>query len=180
MTVGNQIQKKEFTLKANPVYQCTIEDYQAQYLFLIDVKNKFTEVQDCISNIRILRGQIEQFKSIGGEKIPTEIASKCDTILKKISWAEGELYQVKLKSGQDILNFPMKINDRLSGLYNYASSGNTAPNQQVKQAFSELSNLADAVLKNFDSIVQQDVYELNKLIKTSELKIIGIPEKDKN
>lgn len=180
MTVGSQTQRREFTFKANPAYNCSIEDYQAQYDFLLEVKNKFTEVQDCIRNIRILRGQIEQFKNIGGGKIPKEIVSKCDTILKKIAETEGELYQVKLKSGQDILNFPMKINDRLSGLYNYASSGNTAPNQQVKQAFSELSNLADTVLKNFDSIMQQDVYELNKLIKTSELQIIGIPEKDKN
>jgi photosystem II stability/assembly factor-like uncharacterized protein len=175
MTVGNQVQNKVFTFKANPAYKCTEEDYRAQYLFLTEVKAEFAAVQDCIRNIRTLRGQIEQFKSIGGKNIPAGITAMCDSILKKIGQTEGELYQVKLKSGQDILNYPMKINDRLAGLYNYASSGNTAPNAQVRQAYAELKAIADGHLKTFEQILEKDVAELNKMIRSSDLPVIGIP-----
>ncbi|MFN5911373.1 MAG: hypothetical protein ACK45H_08575, partial [Bacteroidota bacterium] len=77
-----------------------------------------------------------------------------------------------------ILNFPMKINDRLSGLFNYASSGNTAPNAQVKQAFSELKVLADSYLKSYETILSKDVAELNTKIKSSSLPVIGLPIKN--
>ena len=179
MTVGEKSQQKDFTFKANPVYKCTSEDYQAQYVFLVEVKSKFAEVQDCIRNIRTLRGQIEQFKSINGERIPAGISAKCDSIVKKIGETEGELYQVKLKSGQDILNYPMKINDRLAGLYNYASSGNTAPNAQVREAYNELKAISDGYITAFKTVLEKDVNELNSMIKSSELPVIGIPDNKK-
>lgn len=177
---GKESQTKNFVIKANPTYKCTSDDYLAQYNFLVEVKDKFAEVQQCIRDIRTLRGQIEQFKNISGKTIPKEISSACDTILKKIAETEGELYQVKLKSSQDILNFPMKINDRLAGLYNYASSGNTAPNAQVKEAYNELKTIADQELGSFKTVLEKDVAELNNLIRSSELPIIGLPKKEKN
>ncbi|MFN5911113.1 MAG: WD40/YVTN/BNR-like repeat-containing protein, partial [Bacteroidota bacterium] len=104
LSAGKETQVKNFLFKANPVYKCTNEEYKAQYEFLNDVKAKFTEVQQCVRDIRTLRGQIEQFRSLAGEQVPSEISSLCDTVLKKIAAIEGELYQVKLKSSQDILN----------------------------------------------------------------------------
>ena len=174
---NDRILSKPFVLKANPVYNCTQEEYVEQYEFLLNVKEKFSAVQQCIKDIRTLRGQIEQFRSIAGKEVPKEISSLCDSILKKTAAIEAELYQVKLKSNQDILNYPMKINDRISGLFNYASSGNTAPNAQVKQAFVELTVLADDYLTKYSDIIDKDVSQLNQLIKSSSLPVIGIPER---
>ena len=175
LQAGELKQTREFQFKAIPSYECTEEEYKAQYDFLLEVKSKFSEVQECIKDIRTIRSQIDQFRAISGENIPAEISSLCDTLLKKVGAIEGELYQVKLKSGQDILNYPMKINDRLAGLFNYASSGNTAPNQQVQQAFVELSALADDYLKEYNAILANELQELNKQIKSSDLPVIGIP-----
>jgi photosystem II stability/assembly factor-like uncharacterized protein len=175
LSVGKDEQSKEFLFKANPTYKCTDEEYRAQYDFLLEVKTKFAEVQQCVREIRTLRSQIEQFKTLSGKQVSVEISELCDTVLKRIGSIEAELYQVKLKSGQDILNYPMKINDRISGLFNYASSGNTAPNAQVKQAYSELKVVADGYLNSFKTIVEKDVNELNRKIKASDLPVIGIP-----
>jgi hypothetical protein len=179
MTVGKEEQTQEFLFKANPTYKCTEEEYKAQYEFLMEVKTEFSDVQQCIRDIRTLRGQIEQFKSLSGKQVSKEITAQCDSVLKKIGNIEAELYQVKLKSGQDILNYPMKINDRLAGLYNYASSGNTAPNNQVKEAFSELKKLSESQLNSFREVMDKEVIELNRMIKTSALPVIGLPEKEK-
>lgn len=178
LSVGKDEQTRDFKFMANPTYSCSVEDYTAQYEFLIEVKSKFAEVQQCIRDIRTLRSQIEQFKMIGGKDIPEDISKRCDTLIKKLSFIEGEFYQVKLKSGQDILNYPMKINDRLAGLFNYASSGNTAPNAQVKEAFSELKILADSYLIQYQKILEADVAELNQRIKTSSLPVIGLPKQN--
>lgn len=166
--------EKSFLISANPKYNCSNEDYALKTAFLIEVKKSFADVQKCIVDIRTLRSQINEFNSLAGKDVPKEIKSLSDTILKKLTKIEEELYQTKLKSGQDILNYPMKLNDRISGLYNYASSGNTAPNKQVKDAFSELKTLADEQLKLFQTVIEKDVVELNMKIKSSDLPVIGI------
>ncbi|MCF8415169.1 MAG: glycosyl hydrolase [Crocinitomicaceae bacterium] len=166
--------EKPFLISANPKYNCSNEDYALKTAFLLEVKKSFADVQKCIVDIRTLRSQINEFNSLAGKDVPKEIKSLSDTIQKKLTKIEEELYQTKLKSGQDILNYPMKLNDRISGLYNYASSGNTAPNKQVKDAFLELKTLADEQLKLFQSVIEKDVVELNMKIKRSDLPVIGI------
>jgi hypothetical protein len=166
--------EKPFSISANPKYNCSNEDYVLKTTFLLEVKKSFADVQQCILDIRTLSNQINEFNSLAGKDVPQEIKYLSDTILKKLTKIEEELYQTKLKSGQDILNYPMKLNDRISGLYNYASSGNTAPNKQVKDAFSELKTLADEQLKLFQTIIGKDVVELNMKIKSSDLPVIGI------
>ena len=173
---GDSIEKS-FLINSNPKYKCSNEDYVAKTTFLLEVKGKFADVQNCVKDIRTLRGQINQFNTLAGKDIPKEVKSLSDSILKKITKIEEELYQTKLKSSQDILNYPMKLNDRISGLYNYASSGNTAPNKQVKDAYTELKTLADEQLNLFKVILEMDVAELNSKIKSSELPVIGIIKK---
>ena len=55
-----------------------------------------------------------------------QIKLAADSINKKITGVEEALYQTKAKSQQDVLNYPIRLNDQVAGLYNYASSGNYA------------------------------------------------------
>ena len=66
-----------------------------------------------------------------GKACPKEIKELADTINKQITAVEETLYQTKAKSSQDVLNYPIRLNDKISGLYDYAVSGNYAPTKQV-------------------------------------------------
>lgn len=174
---GNDSIEKPFKILANPVYKCTQQEYEEQFDFLIQVKEKFAEVQQTIRNIRDLRAQIERYTALNGDKTPPEIKQLCDTIQRKLTKIEEKLYQTKLKSGQDILNYPMQLNDRISALFDYASSGNYAPTKQVKEAFEELKQLADKELASFNGLLENEVKLLNEKIRQQTLPIIGIKEK---
>jgi photosystem II stability/assembly factor-like uncharacterized protein len=174
LKIGKDSTSKEFELKANPVYKCSQADYEAQFDFLIQVRDKFMEVQTTIKEIREIRNQINDFANRQGKDYPKEIKSLADTIQKKITKIEETLYQTKLKSSQDILNYPMRLNDRISALYNYASSGNNAPAKQVKEAFVELSALADIEINQWKAILNADVVELNSKIKEMSLPVIKL------
>ena len=89
---------------------------------------------------------------------------------------EEALDQTKAKSGQDILNYPIRLNDKIAGLFNYAASGNYAPTQQVKDVYADLSAQADEQLKMLSTIFDVDLPKLNKLIREKELPVIA-PEK---
>jgi hypothetical protein len=174
LKIGKDSISKEFELKANPVYKCSQADYEAQFDFLIQVRDKFTEVQTTIKEIREIRRQMNDFANRQGKDYPKEIKTLADTIQKKMTKIEEALYQTKLKSSQDILNYPMRLNDRISALYNYASSGNNAPAKQVKEAYVELSNLADIEINQWKAILNTEVVELNSKIKEMSLPVIKL------
>ncbi|MBA2500775.1 MAG: glycosyl hydrolase [Chitinophagaceae bacterium] len=165
-----------FTVLADPNYKITQSDYEAQFDFLTEVKNKFNEVQKAIKDIRDIRSQINDFIELQGKDVPVGLKQKADSINKHLTVIEETLYQTKAKSGQDVLNYPIRLNDKLSGVYDAAASGNMAPPQQVKAVFNELSKQVNDELSKLRNIVNVEVPAFNNMIRQSTLPIIGLKD----
>lgn len=163
-----------FVIKANPVYNLTQQDYDDQFNFLITVRDKFNEMQKAGKNIRDIRKQINDFIDKQGKNCPKEIKQQADSINKQMTAVEEALHQTKAKSGQDVLNYPIRLDDKISGLYDFASSGNAAPAKQVKDAFAELSAQADVQLNKLKKIIDEDLVKLNDMIREKALPVIGV------
>ena len=164
--------EKEFEIKANPSYKCSANDYQLKNDFLVKVSDKFNDVQKSILKIRDLRSQTNSFTDKLGKECPKDIKSSCDSINKQLTKIEEFLYQTKLKSGQDILNYPMQLNNKISVLYNYVEGSETAPNKQALEAFAEIEKLADIEINKLNTIITNDISQLNKMITEKSLPLI--------
>ena len=163
-----------FNIKANPVYNISQQDYEEQFNFLISIRDKFTEMQKAIKNIRDIRTQLNSFTDKLGKECPKDVKQAADTINKQMTAIEEALHQTKAKSGQDVLNFPIRLDDKISGLYDFAASGNSAPARQVRDAYAELSGQADLQLNKLKKIMSEDLSAFNQLIRDKALPLIGV------
>ncbi len=168
--------EEQFRIKANPNFKQTREEYAAQFNFLIKVRDKFSEVQKGIKNIRELRSQINDFIARQGKDTAGPVKNMADSILKKMTKVEEALYQTKARSSQDVLNYPIRLNDQIGGLYDYAASGNYPPTKQVTEAYDFLAEKADAELATLAAVLKNDIPAFNQLIREKQLPLIGLPE----
>ena len=171
---GKDSSSGSFVIKANPVYNIPQQDYEAQFDFLITLRDKFSDIQKAIKNIRDIRKQLNDFVDKQGKDCPKDIKQQADTINKQMTVIEDALHQTKAKSGQDVLNFPIRLDDKISGLYDFASSGNNAPAKQVIDAYAELSGQANVQLDKLKKIMEEDLLKFNQLIREKALPVIGI------
>jgi hypothetical protein len=72
-----------------------------------------------------------------------------------------------------MLNFPIRVNDKLSGLYGIAAGGNAVPSKQAREVFAELSTKADVQLDRLRDIVRDQLSALNKLIYERQVPVIS-------
>jgi len=172
--VGKDSTESVFTVLPDPNYKISQKDYVDQFNFLRDVQEKYNEVQRAVKDIRSLKSQINDFVSLQGKSIPSDVKQKADDIVKKLTAVEEKLHQTKAKSGQDVLNYPIRLNDKLSGLFDTANSGNMAPSKQSIEVFADLSRQADAELVTFRKILDEEVKALNQLIRDKSLPVIGL------
>jgi len=163
-----------FMVKANPVYKTTQQDYEEQVDFLLAIRDKFNAIQKANKNIADLRKQINDFTDKQGKDLPAAIKLQADTINKQLTAIEEALHQTKAKSDQDVLNFPIRLDDKLSGLYDFAASGNTAPAQQGKETFTDLSAQTDLQLNKLKQLLDEELPKLNQLIRDKLLPAIGL------
>jgi photosystem II stability/assembly factor-like uncharacterized protein len=163
-----------FSIKADPNYKISQNDYDQQFAFLRKVQAKYDEVQKAIKDIRNVRSQLNDFMSRNDSNMTKDLKPLSDSISKQITAVEEALYQTKAKSGQDVLNFPIRLNDKIGDVYGYAESGYNAPTKQVVETFDELSKQADLQLNKLKSVMNNEVKQFNQLIHQKTIPVIGI------
>ncbi|HMJ46714.1 MAG TPA: hypothetical protein VK498_05260, partial [Ferruginibacter sp.] len=176
---GKDSAEGSFIIRQNPNYKLSQGDADAKFTFLLTVRDKFTEMQTTIKNIREIRKQLNDFTARlpkDSSRDVKEVKAAADSILKKITSIEEALYQTKAKSPQDVLNYPIRLNDKISGLYDYAASGNTAPTKQVLEVYNDLAAQADIQLNKFKQVLDLDLKAFNQLVKQKTFPVIGIIE----
>ena len=161
-----------FVIKPNPNYAATEADLDDQTAFLLSVRDKFSEIQKAIKDIRAVRTQVNEFTAkLDGQK---ELKAFADSVVKKMTGIEEVLYQTKAKSGQDVLNYPIRLNDKIAGLFNVVASGQTAPSKQAKEAFADLAAQSDVALSRLKAVMASDLKALNQMIHEKMVPVISI------
>lgn len=173
---GNDSLDVPFVIKGDPNYAMTEKDYDDQVAFLLDVKAKFSSVQKAIKDIRDIRGQLNAYTAKLDTAGTKDLRSFADSINARITAIEEALYQTKAKSGQDILNYPIRLNDKISGLFGYASSGYNPPAKQAKETFADLSMQADVQLAKLKAIRENELVQFNQMIHDKRLPVIAVKE----
>jgi photosystem II stability/assembly factor-like uncharacterized protein len=171
---GNDSTEVPFTILADPNYKTSQAEYDEQFNHLITIRDKSSEIMKAIKNIREVRQQMNDFSARAGKDLPKEVKQQIDTVNKQMTAVEEALHQTKAKSGQDVLNFPIRLDDKLSSIYNAASAGQSGLSKQSKDAYAELVPLIDEQLNKLKKIMSEDVAKLNQLIHEKTLPVIGV------
>jgi predicted Zn-dependent peptidase len=103
---------------------------------------------------------------------------KSKEIIKNISAVEEELNQTKIKSSQDALNFPIKVNNKLAALASSIDSGDYAPTTQSYEVYNELAAQIDSQLTILNKVKLEDIAAFNKLFAEKNLPVITTKKKN--
>ncbi len=176
LKMGKDSVEKEMKLLADPNFAISEADYRSQFDFLVMVRDKFNEVQKTVKDIRMIRTQINDFLGRQDKVVARELNPFADSIQKKLTAIEENLHQTKAKSFQDVLNYPIRLNDKLSAVFDAANSGNMPPPKQVRDVYADLSRQVDAQLRSFKDLQTGEIAEFNKLIREKALSTIGLKQ----
>jgi photosystem II stability/assembly factor-like uncharacterized protein len=171
-TVGTQ----SFRLLPDPrVKGVTQADYVAQARFLRNVSARFSEANDAVKNIRDIRTAVEDRRG----KLPAEVQqafnAHASELLPSISSVEDSIYQTKSRSGQDPLNYPIRINNKLGALLGVAGGSDGRPTAQTYQVFEELSGDLDREIARLRATLTAHLDPINALLVQSKLPEIPNP-----
>lgn len=171
---------QDFTILPNPLSEASQSDLEQQFEFLLGVRDKLTETHEAIIDIRKTRGQFKGLKeNYGKDKSAKELMSLVKQIDSAMTLVEKNLYQTKNRSGQDPLNYPIKLNNKLAHLGALESVGDHKPTAQSLQFRDEIVGKINAELEKWYDIRDNDIPKVNDKIKDLSLDYIRLkPEKE--
>jgi hypothetical protein len=142
-----------------------------QFDFLIEVRDKLSEVKRAINRLRGARVKIDRVcEDLEGKAEAAGIVELAATVTAKLTAVEEVLIQARSKSRQDPLNYPVKLDDKIAALASSTAGADARPTDQSRELFKELAAMADAEMAHLKTILETDVPDLNGRIKEA-----GIP-----
>ncbi len=170
LTVLGKSYTAPLEIKPDPRLAVTQADLEKQFALLIKIRDKVTETDDAINQIRDLREQMGFInKRLKNDPREKPIADAGKSLDRKITEVEEALIQTKAKSGQDVLNFPIRLNNQLVALGGVVASADAAPTQQCYEVFEMLSKAIDEQLTKWKAIAATEVKSYNDLVKQQEV-----------
>ena len=169
---GDEIQTRDFTIKPDPRVQASEEDRAAQFAFMKEVQDKVSEAHQVIIDLRKVRGQIKDLQERVDDE---EVTAMGKAIIDSLTTIEETLYQTQNRSGQDPLNYPIRLTNKLAHLNSLTGIGTYRPTAAAYAVKEELTKQIDDEIATYDAIVSERVPEYNRLILEREVKIIQPP-----
>lgn len=179
LTVLGKTYTAPLEIKTDPRLHVSQEDLAKQFDLLIKIRDKVTATDDAIIQMRDLRDQIKaidkRLKDDPREKAIADAGKSLDT---KMTAVEEALIQTKAKSDEDVLNFPVRLNNHLVALGGVVGSADTAPTKQSYEVFDMVSKAVDEQLAKWQAIVSTDLVAYNNLIKQQDVAAIILKQPD--
>ncbi|HEX7049065.1 MAG TPA: hypothetical protein VF188_02545 [Longimicrobiales bacterium] len=174
LTANGVTQTRSFEVRMDPRLEgVTVADLEEQFELAVRIRDRTSDANRAVIQIRDIRGQVEE-RLEGRED--RELETAAGTLLEKLRAVEEDLYQVRNRSGQDPLNFPIKLNNRLAALRRSVETGDARPTDAAYRVFDELSAELDGHLARLRDALEVDLPRLNRLLTARGLDPVRAPE----
>jgi len=140
---GSEERLESFRVVKDPRHpELTDRELQAQYELAAKLRDRVSEANEAVLEIRALRARLTA-------------RSDAASLLTALADVEASLYQVKNESPKDKIAFPIRLNDRLSGLLWNVQRADGAPSRAHLEVYRELSSELFGHLETFEALREQ-------------------------
>ena len=154
-------------VRRNPWLTATDTDLRAQYAFSRRVRDRASAANASVIEIRRVKEQLDNRLATSKDGA---LATRVATLRARASAIEDVIYQVRNQSGQDPLNFPIRVNNRLANLLSMAERGDGRPTSNLPEIFGILST----ELAGYEARLAQ-VWKTELADTNAELSRLGLP-----
>ncbi|MGH8306409.1 MAG: glycosyl hydrolase, partial [Steroidobacteraceae bacterium] len=178
LTVNGETYSQSLTVLNDPRSKLSADDLAARQALLMQIYAEFDRTNKAIVGLRSLRGQINDLESRYA-KSPQAKALNDDAkpLLDQLTGIEDALIQSKAHASEDVLNYPIRLNNKLAALMSTVEFSNSRPTAQDEAVFQELSSQTDAQLTHWQTVQSSELPALNAKIQALNLPPIYITPK---
>lgn len=168
---------KPFKILADKRAESTIADMQAQFDFVKEVNETMDVAHKSIKKIRVINKKLEAFQTqYKDDQAVSDLVAKAKEISEQFSKVEKALYQTQNRSGQDPLNFPIRLTNKLGHLNALVTIGDFAPTAQDIAVKNELTVAINKQLEIFNNLIDSGISAFNQEFNKRSLNYLHIED----
>ena len=165
VTANGATATQPLELRANPrLVGVSPADLREQFQLAMRIRDRVSAANAAVLRIRQLRSGIA-----GRVAQAPALRPAGDSAARALRGVEEVLYQTRNRSGQDPLNFPIRLGNRIAALGRSVGTGEARPTTAAYVVFRQLSSELDAELARLDQVVGGEVAAFDRAAVAAHL-----------
>ncbi len=175
LSIGNDSVEQTFEILPDPRIDSSIADLQAQFDFLIAVRDKLSEAHQAVIDVRTVRADLDYLEGKLDEAAPQSLREAIALLRHEMTIIENNIHETRNEAYQDPLNFGIKLNNRLAYLATHEAAGDFPPTDQAVAYQAEVSAQIDAEIAALDALFEDRIPDINRLLGVQGVSVLGRP-----
>jgi photosystem II stability/assembly factor-like uncharacterized protein len=171
LTVDGKSMTQPLVVKRHPWRDAADADLVAQQSLALQIRDKVSEANSAVIQIRDVKSQVSDRLTKSSD---AQLKTTGDRLTKNLSVVEEEIYQVRNQSGQDPLNFPIKINNRLASLLGVVANSEQRPAPSAYSIFTDLRGELKVQTDQLKKVLSTDLPAFNAELRRLGLEIVKV------
>lgn len=178
LTANGKTETAPLEIKLDPRLKVTTAELQQQHdlgnKIWDDINRANTEANRMID----LRGQIDDLEyriSQGNNSQAKQLTDQAKALDKKIDDVENIVIQPRSHAGEDPLNYPIKLANKLLDLLGTVESADAAPTAQSAEVFQMLDGELKNALQQWQQVQTGDVAAFNTALQKANIGTLFVP-----
>ncbi|HEX4681686.1 MAG TPA: glycosyl hydrolase, partial [Gemmatimonadaceae bacterium] len=169
---GKPIATETFRILPDPRIKATMAEWESQSKLAVQIRDRFSDANDAVKDIRRVKADLRDRQSKMPAAQQAEFSALAGAFSSALSQVEDSLYQTKNRSGQDPLNYPIRLNNRIGALLGVVSSADGAPTRQSYDVYTLVTKELNVQLTKLRTLMDEDLPKVNAMLKQAGLKEI--------
>jgi len=169
LTVDGQSYSAPLTVTLDPRLHASNADLQAQWDLAVKINANLTQAWAAVNDMLSLQKQIA---SLDGSA-PHAVATAGSALGQKLHDVIYKISNLNNKSGEDPLNYPIMLDNKLAALAGRVEECTCAPTSGVMDVYNDLSSRLQDQLAAWHGLQANDVVAFNSLLQQNNLKPIA-------
>jgi hypothetical protein len=162
-----------FTVIKDPNLNVSEQDWTTQQQFLQRVATDLNVIHTAINNMRKIKKQIENYNDVLKEKKESKDLMDAGTaLIKKINDWEANLIESRQKNGQDVINWPSKLNAEFFNLKGLADAHDPRITNGMTMRLTDLETEWNKYKTIMDVDLKKLIEEYNQKFKNASFPAI--------
>jgi photosystem II stability/assembly factor-like uncharacterized protein len=163
VTFGELSQSVVGHIAKDPRTTATEAELQDRFRLVRDARDSVTKAHEAIEAMRSLRSQMQAVTDRMEGDAKAKLEAKRAEVAASLTAVEEALYQTKAKSSQDVLNFPIRLTDKLLGVLSPVNGAEFGPTVGQKEVAAQLMAAIDVQIALYEAVKKDGVAQFNAL-----------------
>jgi len=164
----------DITILGNPNISATAKDWEEQQQVLSSITASISDIHKNVNDIRKIKKQLVHQTEILKENTSAQkVLDEAKKLIKDIDAWEANIVEGRIQNGQDVINWPSKINVEFFNVLNRADAADPRITDGIKKRLSDLQAQWSSEKAKLTAI-KKSIVDYNSLYKSQQLDIIQL------